>query len=226
MIAGMKRVRLESRCGITLMEALVAISLSVVVLGVLFSLYGTISGSVRATESLNTRFQETMVVMDQLSQDLRAAVDSGDEEHPAFVLAPAESEIDDVLLTLALTVVEASAKEDSVGLGGSSEARVVYRLSRPEGDFLSKSISLSRQINDKEAVVVLTNVEAFLVEVFDGEGWFPAWPVSVDDAAALPLTVRLSLRGAGKEGSDRARTIATEVLIPAAMVVTRASRRD
>ena len=59
------------RRGVTLLEVMFAVTFSVVILGVLFSLFGTVSRSVRVTTQINQRFQEATRVMDRLTRDIR-----------------------------------------------------------------------------------------------------------------------------------------------------------
>ena len=199
-----------------------AATFAVIILGVLFSLYGTVSRSVRVSTSINQRFQETTRVMDRLTRDIRTVSYDPEGKDPALVLVPASSAGAEVVLDLILVTGSLPPADEAGDSAAPRERVVTYRLARDPARSLSRLPDLYR-IVDKEVELLLEGVEELDVQARYEDEWFPVWPAEEDESGP-PESLRVVLKVTG-EGPGRDRTVDVEVLVPAGSVLESRSER-
>jgi type II secretion system protein J len=205
--------------GITLIELLVAISVSTVVMAVGLSVYMTISASLRRQD--RSRLDTAVVTLDMLRHDLASCIQASLSNMPALELetTPEEGERP---ASSTLTFCSGILNEGDADFSRLEVSRLRYTL-------CAETDSASDQTLQREVVTVwgpealapprsnalLRAVSRFEVNVLDGDTWTNQWVSR--PARALPRAARIRLDWASARTSETASII---VFIPAGNTVS------
>ncbi len=185
-----------SKCKFTLVEVLVATSITAVVLSVISAATWSTLRTVDATGRRADMSRETGVLVRRISEDLmgcryevtlsRAELDmlrDREEEPPAFY---AESEDDHLLLNIYTT---AAITGPSMPAG---VYKVFYRFSATDGKLERRQANIAQVELDEISWRVLSDdVEYIKMRFYDGEEWMEEW--NSNDEGALPLLVEVAI---------------------------------
>jgi len=205
------------RAGMTLIEILVALSISVLVLFAAVTVYRTIIGSLQHQQ--NSRQAPAYCALDQLRQDLSQCAQVPATNHPAFLL---ESQ------TTGTNEPQISSLSFSIGSLPSPEAdfsslevtQVRYNFfpneSGEEGILIRETMCLwgSNALAPAVSNSLLEHVTAFEVSALSSTGWTNNWASS--NRGLLPRAARVRLDWRSESASD---TACMEVFIPAGNLV-------
>ncbi|MEI6166228.1 MAG: type II secretion system protein GspJ [bacterium] len=212
MLAGGRR-----QAGMTLVEILVALSVSSLILVAAVSVYRTMTGSLHRQQS--RRLEPAYAVLEQLRQDLSQCAQVPSSNIPAFILksvfiesnAPQQS-------VLAFSRGHLPSPESD--FSGMEVMRLRYSLissgAGPAGALVRESQSLwgSNALAPAVSNTLLEHVTAFEVSVLSESGWTNNWESS--SRTLLPRAARLRMDWETGAQLDSTRL---EVFIPAGNVV-------
>jgi type II secretory pathway component PulJ len=202
----------------TLIEVLLAISISVLVITLVFSVYHTTSAVLGGQEERRKGPRAAMDVLYRISEDLQRGVPQWSADIGTFML-----DIDDAMdepkpsrLSYCTGVpVDERDKEwfttQHHTLRLKREAGEVPRLERIQYPMVGPREEGTIQTN-----VVLFGVENFQVTVYDGSNWKSEW-MAQGDKPRWPQSARIQVTMTEKAGG---KTYQTEVFLPVGMVVT------
>lgn len=203
--------------GMTLVEILVAMSVSVLVLFAAVSVYRTLTGSLRRQQS--SRQEPAYAALEQLRQDLAQCAQIPSTNFPAFVLesqssgtnAPSRSSLAFITGSLPSAEADFSALE-------ITKVRYQFNSSEAgtEGVLVREAVSVWGSNAPAPAVsnALLDHVTAFEVSVLSNEGWTNNWVSS--SRTLVPRAARLRLDWRTETSEETARL---EVFIPAGNLV-------
>ncbi|MBU0678382.1 MAG: GspJ family type II secretion system protein [Verrucomicrobia bacterium] len=206
------RVRCDSRLGYTLIETILAVAIAALIVLLIFSLYYAVTHTLSGQQSRKNDRNSAVRALEQISEDLTSAYPPSNEAGCEFVLDPGQEA--GALLSFCVARREVGVAD----LEWSEIHRVQYvldtegnsgrllRLVRPTGGPASTLPPVTN--------ILASGVTDLSFSASDGAAWFETWPVS--EEGGLPKAMRLRLAA----GSDAAETFETDVLIPAAQVIS------
>jgi type II secretory pathway pseudopilin PulG len=208
----------------TLIELLIAISVSTLILGIALSVYVTISGSLRRQ---NERHRDAGVLaIDELRHDLAACLHASFSNVPAFdVQGPADETVEPVLSSLAFCAGSMKTIDDDFARLGVARIRYTVQPGpggSDGGTLVREMVTLwgEQALAPPTSNVLLNAVTRFAVTALDGPTWTNRWQSTA--AHPVPRAARVSL--AWKAGATtEAATIL--VFIPAGNAIKPASAK-
>lgn len=200
----------------TLIEILVAISISVLVLSAAASVYRTLAGSLQRRQS--SMQEPAYATLEQLRQDLVQCVQMPSTNVPTFILASQTFGSNmPHLSSLAFAVGDlASSESDFSRLEVSQIGYTLIPGPAEEGQLIRETTSLwgSNALAAAVSNVVMDHVTAFEVSVLTSTGWTNNWTSS--PRTLLPQVARVRLDWRAGKAADTAQM---EVFIPAGNLV-------
>lgn len=179
------------RSGFTLLELLLAMTVAVIVIAMLYAVFHVVIQSREIGERRRAVLGRAVEGIDTLSRDLQSAYASDIETNCAFALHDRSASGDrDAVLEFCATLAPDSEPDprwyDVVHL----------RYERIREGAESRLVRIRHVVGRAEPAGVLTNVIArfvtgWSVEVYDGEGWVASWPNP--DTPVLPRAARIRL---------------------------------
>lgn len=205
------------RAGMTLIEILVAISISSLVLFACVSVYRTIMGSLQRQQS--NRQAPAYAALDQLRHDLSQCAQIPSTNLPAFVLQSWDGASNAPSLS-SLAFSAASLPSAETDFSSMEVARIRYSLvpveSGLENRLIRETMSLwgSNAMAPAVSNVILDHVTTFEVLVLSG-GWTNNWSSST--RTLVPQAARVRLDWHTETASETARM---EIFIPAGNLIS------
>lgn len=174
--------------GFTLLEALVALALLVILSAALYGTYFSLMrGRERAVEKMEAR-RELSTTLDQLNRELSAAFYNTRNNKLHFVVEDRDF-FGKPASTLDFTFI---APPVGGTLPASDQVRAIYTAGEKD-----KKLKLARQAQDLYMKVnslpypQMKELEGFLVECYDGKEWVRTWDTVLN--SRLPKAVRVTL---------------------------------
>jgi type II secretion system protein J len=202
--------------GWTLLELVLSISIAVLVVTLLYSIYHTSMVTLRTQERTHSAAERTAEVLRQLGDDLSRATIPAGEEACGIVLEPAAPGTATALWHLELCTAATSDAE--IDLKWHDIIHVEYSLQEDvEGSALVRTETALAGPGVEEPPLtnlVANGITALEVHFFDGKAWEEEWPEA--RSSELPLAVRLTIE-IRHHGIDADAT--TELFLPAGTVV-------
>ena len=181
------------RSGFTLLELLLAITIAVIVISILYAVFHVIIQSTEIGERRRSVMGHAIEGIDTLARDLQSAYASDVETNCAFALhdRSASGERDAVLefcATLATDTEPDPRWYDVVQLR-------YERVREGAEDRLVRIHQVVGQVEDEGAVtnIIARFVTGWNVEVYDGEEWVVSWPAEKTPVLPLAARIRLSI---------------------------------
>lgn len=198
----------------TLIEILIAISVSTIIVGVALSVYLTLSASLR--RQIDTRLDNAALALDSLRHDLVSCSQVSFSNTPVFELQTTVGD-GDIPPESKLTLCGGSLPRDTVDFSRMEVKRIRYSL-QPDGDtggrvsLLRESLTLwgAEALAPPESTVILKGVHRFEVQVMEGSGWTNQWPARLN--RPFPRAARVRLDWASARTTETASIV---VFIPA-----------
>jgi type II secretion system protein J len=197
----------------TLIEILVAISVSLLILFASVSVYRTLTGSLHRQQS--SRQEPAYAALEQLRQDLSQCAQIPSTNQPAFAL---ESQVTDTnsppISSLAFSI--GSLASPDADFSSLDIMRVRYNFivhgTEIEGVLIRETMSLwgSNALAPAVSNTILDHVTAFEVAVLSDTGWTNNWVSS--GRTLIPRAARLHLAWRAESATESAQV---EVFIPA-----------
>ncbi len=203
------------RSGMTLIETLLALAITALVLGLIYSIYHT---TLTVVNDQQTRVHGPIAAMralEDLSRSLACSLQLSTTEDPAFELKPPQPPRDK---SSTLTFLTATARSND-DLQWYDILSVIYRVGT-EAEEAGILFCETQEITGPSAElppvtnIVLRGVEQFHAELFDGHEWLDEWPDR--ETPEMPQGARLSIK---LKDSDQPPFL-TEVFIPAGHTIT------
>lgn len=186
--------------GLTLIEILVAISVSTVIVGVALSAYLTLSASLR--RQADTRLDDALIALDNLRHDLASCSQVSFSNTPVFeVRTTGDSEETPPLSTLAFHSGNLPPK--ATDFSRMEVQRIRYTL-QPDNDdsgsqtLLREALTLwgAEALAPPLSNAVLKGVSRFEVRVLEGSGWTNQWSSRLNRPFPRAARVRLDWKSA------------------------------
>jgi type II secretion system protein J len=203
--------------GMTLVEILVALSVSTLILSAAVLVYRTITGSLRRQQSSHQ--EPAYSALEQLRQDLVQSAQVPSTNLPAFILESQSSGSNTPQISsLAFSVGNLPAPE--AGFSSLEVSRIRYNLilmdADTEGWLVRETMSLwgSNALSPAVSNTILDHVTAFEVSVLTDTGWTNTW--SSSSRSLVPRAARLRLDWRTDASLETARM---EVFIPVGNLV-------
>lgn len=211
--------------GLTLIELLVAMAIAVLLVGVVFLIYGTALNTIRAQKVWRENLEPAEDVLDMIQRDILCSLAPRGITNPPFVLRPADEGRPD---TLSLRLFTAWPGEGSNDWRAYAVHEVEYslRAQSATGPYaLIRQCRPFRTADSTSAPVLgtpprlgrgkpcprrgkLACLAGMEILVYDGSAWTNAWAT----ASGIPQAARIMLQ---LELPSGPRTITAETLIPA-----------
>ena len=204
--------------GFTLVELILAVSIAVLLLALIFSLYHTLSRTVDDQEARRTGGAAMLYALDQLTRDLSSALPVPGHEEGGFLLETTEG------ARGAMSHVTFCTTRYAPGFGEERDLRwfeiveVSYWLEyepRERGRLLrtERPIIGPEALEPPRTNVLATGVDVFHVRVRGEEDWVDAWQTAHDDEEMeWPRAARIVLEPDDRARGARPNTV--DVLIP------------
>jgi len=192
--------------GMTLVETLLALSIAVVLMALVYSIFNTV-GRVMRGQGTRDRKLQALQVLDRISNELTFACPTTSTNSPAFKLWTAnEGDLGE------RRVVEFSTLSNSQdGILWSSVIRKTYSLNA-DRELMCETMPLRGpgSLTTGEVVRVLGNVDSFNVKVYAEGDWKKEWESQAE--LPFPQIVRVGIVLRNRPTSE---TNSVRVLIPA-----------
>ena len=207
----------RARLGFTLIEALLASTMAVLVLGIAAAVFATVYSTLERQADWRARIVPAIDAMDLIARDLNCAVAPFSVESNLFVLdqarLPGRVESDSSIRFHTALPPAAPLPLERARL---VEVRYFLDNQTPDGmPALMREVSPLRldrnvpELTDRQCLA--RGLEAFRVRVYKGDGWSNEWnALSFNE---LPMSARVFIRMSGR-GGGTAREFETEVAIP------------
>ena len=201
----------------TLIEILVAMSVSLLVLLASVSVYRTLTGSLHRQQS--SRQEPAYAALEQLRQDLSQCAQIPSTNQPAFVLVSHITETNAPHVS-SLAFSAGSLSSPEADFSSLDITRIRYNLISTESDreglLVRETMSLwgSNALAPAVSNTVLDHVTAFEVSVLSDTGWTNNW--SSSGRTLVPRAARLHLEWRAESTAESAQL---EVFIPAGNLV-------
>jgi hypothetical protein len=195
----------------TLIEILIAVSVSTLIMGVALSVYLTLSASL--LRQTNTRIDDVAVALDSLRHDLACCVQVSFSNTPAFeVQTVPDGDGSSAPSTLALCAANLPSGEAEFA---RMEVKHIRYALRPDGDkqlLQRESVTLwgAEAFASPVSNALLKGVSRFELSVLDNAGWTNRW--SSRPNRPLPRAARIRLDW---ESARTTETASIVVFIPA-----------
>ncbi len=211
--------------GMTLIEILVALSVSTLVLTVALSIYFTFSGSFRRMD--DPRHRAIITALDTIRHDLAASVQASFTNDPTFALESVPVGLEDRFQST-LTFHTAYSPPGDQSLPQMTIARLGYHIqNNPLGPAGATLFRDSVTIWGPDAMAqpvsnaLIHDILGFEVNVLDAHGWTNRWKSSA--AHLVPRAARLRLDWQGARTTETASLI---VFIPAGNTIAAPARTN
>ena len=192
----------------TLIEILLALSIAILVVAVVLSLYRTVSATASGQNRRKTGAEITASLHNLLTRDLTTVIAPAEDELCRFSLESDEAGFSKIAFA------RARADEAETDKRWFTVEQVAYQVI----DTSAYTVALVRvtrpilgpgALQAAETNVVATGVQEFQLRAFDGADWYESWPQR--ESAAAPQAVGLSILF---QAGDEQKRIATEIMIP------------
>lgn len=199
--------------GMTLVEILVALSISVLILSVAVSIYLTVTRSLHRQQV--SRQEPAYAALEQLRQDLAQCAQVPATNFPAFILKSEAQETNAPCLS-SLAFSRGSLASSESDFSNMEVIRVGYNLMparmEPGGRLVRDVTSLwgANALAPAVSNAILDHVTVFEVNVLSDSGWTNAWTAS--SRTLLPRAARIRMDWQTETSLETARI---EVFIPA-----------
>ncbi|OQW97145.1 MAG: hypothetical protein BWK77_02550 [Verrucomicrobia bacterium A1] len=198
----------------TLIEVVLAIAIAALVVTLVFSIYHTVTVTLRRQQERQAGPAAAAAAAQQLARDLACTFIAWNDEAMVFALSPtneADSEIS--FCTAVLPDGETDPRWFEL-------QRVVYRVATDPAHERALTRESRPLVGPATMSPPVTNylamgIEQFRVTAYDGTNWSESWPVP--GASACPRAARVEIRAREASGT---RDFKTEIFIPAGNVVT------
>jgi len=208
---------MRARAGLTLIEILTAITVSVLVLTAALAVFRVISDSLRKRQASHR--DAAVLALEQVSRDLRCCAQSPSTNVPAFLLECSRPDTNTPgLSTLMMSVGSIPGPEDD--FSRLEVRKVRYSVIRSEGDAEGVLMRETMTLWGPEALALAVSnalvgtISAFDVEVLTGSSWTNGWQSTPGSLMPQAARVRLDWRA-----GTTTETATVEVFIPAGNVV-------
>ncbi|MBU4199896.1 MAG: prepilin-type N-terminal cleavage/methylation domain-containing protein [Verrucomicrobia bacterium] len=216
-----------ARHGLTLIELLVAIAIAVLLVGVVYLVYGNALNTIRAQTAWRESLEPAEDALDTLQRDIMCSLALRGTTNPPFVLTPASKDESKNSTLCFFTAWPGEGSNDWRAYGireveyalrveSATGQYALIRQCRPfrisaAADGLPAAPSVGAPFTAPPAETLLRSVAGMQILVYDGTEWTNAWGTDAT-AGRLPQAARISLQ---LEHSPVPRTVSSEVLIPA-----------
>lgn len=201
------------RAGVTLLELLLAIAITLLLSILLYSVYHTISQTRRSQTDYHRQFDPVGFALVTLNDDLTATFFFKDDDACALELEVAPVDGKEFSSLRFCTKTPAAFSSDP---SWAQTLRTTYRVaSRPgEGDPAlvreqEPLVGPTGGIQGPSTNQLVDGVSRFVAEIYDGENWVTTWPPA-EETDRNPVAARITLQTTALEDP-----ILTEVYIPA-----------
>jgi type II secretion system protein J len=209
----------HSRSAFTLLEALLALAVSILVITITYSAYHTVIAVRSGTEKQEKAGSAAMQVLNLISRDLMcgAVIEIDD---PVITLSPESAENPGSRLEFVTAIPDANAPDP---LAWYTLERTTFYLEedrRGARRLLHERTPLfGPDARNTQTNLLLERVDAFNVRFLHNNEWLSEWPA--DDEAQWPRAARLELTIIG----DR-QLFSTDVFLPVGNVITSSVNRN
>jgi type II secretion system protein J len=200
--------------GMTLIEILVAISVSTIIMGIALSAYLTLSASLR--RQADTRLDDALVALDNMRHDLASCSQASFSNTPIFEVRTTGGN-DETSPLSALSFCSVSLPPKANDLSRMEVHRIRYTLqpSRDTGGtqtLTRESLTLwgAEALASPVSNAVLKGVSRFEVQVMEGSGWTNQWTSRLNRQVPRATRVRLDW-----EAARTTETASIVIFIPA-----------
>ncbi len=201
--------------GMTLIETLLAVTITTLVLGLIYSIYFTTVTVVTDQQARIKGPVATMQVLEHLSQSLACSLQRSDLDTPAFELQPAEA-TRNKSSTLSFWTAEAPPHDNLQWYRMLSVVVRVGTEAEEQGLLFCETQEISGPEFELPPVtnILLQDVKSFRAELFDGNEWLEEWPSAGTPDMPQGARLTIALQGSGEHLYE------AEVFIAAGHVVT------
>jgi len=201
----------------TLLEMMIALSIAVVVLGVVYGTYAASTGSLRSSKAAIEQDRVALAALRRMTQDIRCArqpertlqlrprdvqVTAIDDQPPAFFAAEPHSQETFLRIYTTAAVLGPDATPAGLYIVEYSFDTVARQLLRRQSSALARTAAILQQDTsgrNTEWRPVAENVEDILVRYSDGKADRTSW--NSNEMQALPATVNITLTLRNEHGS-------------------------
>ena len=202
-----------TRRGFTLVELLVALVIAVLIAVAIVAIYGTATRTVTDQQARARGPHAAAQALDLMAADLtRAFFPAASTNDGLLLLNGGTNLAPGVSALLSFCTLDPAQGEEPDWAGGR---RVTYRLAEENGALLREDQPLTGpgSVEGRSTNVLLTAVETFQVELFDGTAWQAAW-AGTPGSGLRPRLARITL------GAPSWPNQSAELLIPSGYSVT------
>ena len=198
----------KSRRGMTLIEILLALSIAILVVAVVLSMYQTVSATASGQNRRKNSAEMASSIRALLIRDFSTAVAPAEDKLCTFTLGPDEAGFSKIAFAHTRTEEgETDARWFTIEqvayqiVEAASSTNALVRIRRP--------ILGPGALEPAETNVIAAGVQEFQIRAYDGADWYEKWPQQ--ESSATPQAVSLAL---GFQEGGKQQRIATEIMIP------------
>lgn len=200
------------RHGLTLIELLVAITIAVLLVSVVFLVYSAALNTIRTQTAWRELTEPADDALDALQRDLQCSLILRGVTNASFVLHPADNNLPEKLSLRLMTAWPGNGSNDWRTYG-IREVEYSLRAQSPtaEGYALirrSRPFRIAPAASGPTEEILLRSFAGMQILVYNGSAWTNAW----ETATGLPQAARICLQFELPSGP---RTVTSETLIPA-----------
>ncbi|MDD2364613.1 MAG: type II secretion system protein GspJ [Desulfuromonadaceae bacterium] len=176
--------------GFTLLEILIAVVLLSILTSALYgSYFGVIKARDRASAGMESR-RELGTTLDLIRREVSSVVFNRDDKRLRFLVEDRDN-FGDSSSILRLTTIAPPAVQ---GRSESGVVQVEYKMvDKNEKRFLTRQeTDLLYEESDIPAYPQMEQIDAFLIECYDGSKWVKSWDTEIN--RVLPKSVRVTVR--------------------------------
>lgn len=202
-----------TRRGFTLVELLVALVIAVLIAVAIVALYGTATRTVTDQQARARGPHAAAQALDGMAEDLARAFFPATSTNDSLILVNGgTNQAPGVTAELSFCTLDPAQGEEPAWAGGR---RVTYRLAAEGGALLREDQPLTGpgSVEGRSTNVLLTSVQTFQVELYDGTAWQAVW-AGTPGRGPRPRLARITL------GAPAWPNQSAEVLIPSGYSVT------
>ena len=195
----------RSKSGLTLLELLLAVTLTTVLTGAIYTALKVGQGSVAQGERKSERYTNARAALDVMSREIQCAVVStvGSNE---YKLVGTNSGTEDVIDLVSTAIIEASGLYDLYEVG--------YRLDTTNDRIRRRwNTSVDGTFDDSNIDDLAERATGLNIRYYKASpaGWQDTWNSVTDDPGLLPAAVEISLTVQDELAAEDAQTFTTVV---------------